>query len=37
MKREGDLSVCVCTGLQSVIFNLEATDAVSKIDDTPVR
>lgn len=37
MKREGDLSVCVCTGLQSVIFKLKATDAVSKIDDTPVR
>ena len=37
MKREGDLSVCVCTGLQSVIFKLEATDAVSKIDDTLVR
>ena len=37
MKREGDLSVCVCTGLQSVIFKLEATDAASKIDDTPVR
>lgn len=36
--RKPDVAICSCNdGLRPVIFKLEATDEVSKMDDQPVR